>query len=1015
MVKNIPTIERSTKIRFGKHVSDSQAENTIVFNASDTAIDASSQTGTMYMSPLRVAELAGSTFIGYDASTKEVVNTGVATSLLGGVTFQAATDNGNTTNNFVGFQNTAPTHAISVADKVFIHNASSVDRITVVGNVRANKYSTTDNSVVIDKDASTNLIQVSGRIHSSDLTTTKIGLANTVPAHSISIGGQGEIQMHTPSETVYALKTTGNVNAQNFVGDEIYGKIEGANTIAASTITASTSLVGPMVGTISGSNTISGSTITASTAFSGSGASLTNLPAGQLTGTISSSALPTVPVTKGGTGLDTVTAGDILYANDSNSIAKLAKGSDGEYLRLDSGLPDWHENIAAKIAATDSTSSSQLPVPFMSAATGDVTLNSDSGALQYQASTGTLSSTVFSGSGASLTSLPAGQLSGTISSSALPTVPVTKGGTGLDTVTAGDILYASASDTIAGLDKGTANKVLQMNDGATAPEWTSTITSATLASPTLSGTIATPLGNNKIVFTDGSGQLDTNSKLQFDDVDTMTIASNLTISGNLLVQGNTNYQHTKTHSITDPLIELGNNNSSDSIHLGTVLTRPTANVFSGYLGDQSKYFIGYTLSDPIGPTIALTNATASKHMELSVNDGNVHAGNVVSTHLYGSGTNITALDAEKITTGVLDVDHGGTNIASYTAGDILYASGATTLAKLAKGSDGEYLRLASGVPDWHENIAAKVSVADSTSSDQLMIPFLSAATGDVTLNSDDAVLKYQASTGTLSSTIFSGSGASLTALPAGQISGTISSSALPTVPVDKGGTNIASYTTGDIVYASGATTISKLASSGNGLKVLGMNSGATAPEWVAVTGTGSVVKATAPSIVGTLAITGTGVTSLTTTNNIYVGGTTAANVTGNVTAANVIAMSNVTSQNLKLTNTQITASYSTSGSGTLTIDAKDKTYGTAPLVSLSGDISTLSISNLPSGGQVVVPLLAASADRTVLKTITTGIDYIAFTDDVTISSGSHGLMTVSKIGASGAEKIYMNAIAFTAA
>ena len=438
------------------------------------------------------------------------------------------------------------------------------------------------------------------------------------------------------------------------------------------------------------------------------------------------------------------------------------------------------------------------------------------------------------------------------------------------------------------------------------------------------------------------------------------------------------------------------------------MTRPTANVFSGYLGSQSKYFIGYTLIDPIGPTINLTNATASKYMELSVNDGNVHAGNVVSTHLYGSGTNITALDAEKITTGVLDVDHGGTNIASYTAGDILYASDATTLAKLAKGSNGEYLRLASGVPDWYENIAAKVTVADSTSSSHLMVPFLSGATGDVTLNSDDAVLKYQASTGTLSSTIFSGSGESLTTLNAENITSGV-------LDVDHGGTNIASYTEGDIVYASGATAISKLASSGNGLKVLGMNSGATAPEWVAVTGTGSVVKATAPSIVGTLAITGTGVTSLTTTNNIYVGGTTAANVTGNVTAANVIAMSNVTSQNLKLTNTQITASYSTSGSGTLTIDAKDKSYGTAPLVSLSGDISTLSISNLPSGGQVVVPLLAASADRTVLKTITTGIDYIAFTDDVTISSGSHGLMTVSKIGASGAEKIYMNAIAFTAA
>jgi hypothetical protein len=495
----------------------------------------------------------------------------------------------------------------------------------------------------------------------------------------------------------------------------------------------------------------------------------------------------------------------------------------------------------------------------------------------------------------------------------------------------------------------------------------------------------------------------------------MTIGSNLTISGNLLVQGNTTFQHTKTHSITDPLIELGNNNSSDTIHLGTVLTRPAANVFSGYLGDQSKYFIGYTLSDPIGPTIALTNTSPSKYMELSVNDGNVYAGNVVSTHLYGSGTNITALDAGKITTGFLDVDHGGTNIGSYNAGDILYASGGTTLTALAKGSDGEYLRLASGVPDWHESVAAKVAVADSSSASHLMVPFISSATGNVTLNSDSGALQYQASTGTLSSTKFSGDGSALTYLPAGQLTGTIASAGLPTVPVNKGGTNHISYTTGDIVYASGETTLSKLASSGHGSKVLGMNSGATAPEWVTVTGTGSVVKATAPSIVGTLAITGTGVTSLTTTNNIYVGGTTPANVTGNVTAANVIAMSNITSQNLKLTNTQITASYSSSGSGTITIDAKDKSYGTAPIVSLSGDISTLSISNLPSGGQVVVPLLAASADRKVLKTITTGIDYIAFTTDVSISSGSHGLLTVSKIGGSGAEKIYMNAISFTAA
>jgi hypothetical protein len=46
------------------------------------------------------------------------------------------------------------------------------------------------------------------------------------------------------------------------------------------------------------------------------------------------------------------------------------------------------------------------------------------------------------------------------------------------------------------------------------------------------------------------------------------------------------------------------------------------------------------------------------------------------------------------------VAYGGTAISSYAAGDILYASGSTTLAKLAKGSDTEVLTLASGVPTW---------------------------------------------------------------------------------------------------------------------------------------------------------------------------------------------------------------------------------------------------------------------------------------------------------------------------
>ena len=79
MVKNIPTIERSTKIRFGKHATDDQAENTIVFNATRCLLLMRSTEGSIYMAPLRVAELAGSNLVGYSASTKEVVDSVLTT------------------------------------------------------------------------------------------------------------------------------------------------------------------------------------------------------------------------------------------------------------------------------------------------------------------------------------------------------------------------------------------------------------------------------------------------------------------------------------------------------------------------------------------------------------------------------------------------------------------------------------------------------------------------------------------------------------------------------------------------------------------------------------------------------------------------------------------------------------------------------------------------------------------------------------------------------------------------
>lgn len=63
---------------------------------------------------------------------------------------------------------------------------------------------------------------------------------------------------------------------------------------------------------------------------------------------------------------------------------------------------------------------------------------------------------------------------------------------------------------------------------------------------------------------------------------------------------------------------------------------------------------------------------------------------------------IPSLPASQITSGTLAVAQGGTNLSSYTAGDILYATGSTTLAKLPIGTAGQVLKVNSGAtaPEW---------------------------------------------------------------------------------------------------------------------------------------------------------------------------------------------------------------------------------------------------------------------------------------------------------------------------
>lgn len=66
----------------------------------------------------------------------------------------------------------------------------------------------------------------------------------------------------------------------------------------------------------------------------------------------------------------------------------------------------------------------------------------------------------------------------------------------------------------------------------------------------------------------------------------------------------------------------------------------------------------------------------------------------------GACVDLAALSASQITSGTLPTTRGGVGLTSYTAGDLLYASGTTTLSKLGIGTEGYTLKVVSGVPAW---------------------------------------------------------------------------------------------------------------------------------------------------------------------------------------------------------------------------------------------------------------------------------------------------------------------------
>lgn len=145
---------------------------------------------------------------------------------------------------------------------------------------------------------------------------------------------------------------------------------------------------------------------------------------------------------------------------------------------------------------------------------------------------------------------------------------------------------------------------------------------------------------------------------------------------------------------------------------------------------------GLTLT---GSQFSITNTGVSASTYGSASSVPVFAVNAQGQLTSVTNTSI-AIAASQVTSGTLAVAQGGTNIGSYTTGDLLYASATTTLSKLGIGTSGQVLTAGASAPQYVDQStlsvgsatnATNTAITASTTNATHYLTFVSTTTGNL--------------------------------------------------------------------------------------------------------------------------------------------------------------------------------------------------------------------------------------------------------------------------------------------
>ena len=348
---------------------------------------------------------------------------------------------------------------------------------------------------------------------------------------------------------------------------------------------------------------------------------------------------------------------------------------------------------------------------------------------------------------------------GTISGLSSP-LAVASGGTGAATLTG--YVYGNGTGAMTASTTIPNTAISGLGTMSTQNASSVAITGGTLNGVAIGGTTA---GDGTFdVLTGNTSRLNTATAtsltigtLSYTPANALITAQSSATSFNQVIISNTN--NTSTTASTDYIVN--NYNSTDSTYYGDFGMNGNAFTGTGAFNQANNVYLTATTAD-----LAIGTTTANA-IHFVVNGGATDAATISSAGIFSLGT-------------ALAIASGGTNsTATPTAGGIGYGTG-TAYAFSAIGTTGQVLTSqGAGAPTW-TTPTAYATVTDDTTTAGTRYPLFANQTAGNLATSYTSSTKYQynPSTGVLTATGFSGSGASLTSLTAGNLSGTIPSAVL---------------------------------------------------------------------------------------------------------------------------------------------------------------------------------------------------------------------------------------------